>query len=330
MQLLQTMPAGGGATTFLALTDTPAAFTGEAAKYARVAAGETALEFHDLLNVVNTWAALQTFSAGIKLASAQQIQDSAGTGRILPATASPHLTLTGDTRLNGWVGVNCAPAAERYLNVSPTGLSITAAQTYFGAFNPGSSSIDANSAVVMGVYGAPSFTISASKTGILIYGLSYAAGVAGGSGATVAKLVGAAVGTLALNYTGTITEMIGLDVPAPFVLGGSPTIATSCGLRVANQGHASVTDVYGAKIKAQTAGTNRYGLHIADISGGTIARILELGPTPYLRLLGSGNWTPAANETPLYLAEGVTPTLRQVKWKDGAAIGAGDKVLVLV
>jgi len=36
---------GGGATTFLGLTDTPAAYTGQAGKYTKVNAGETALEF---------------------------------------------------------------------------------------------------------------------------------------------------------------------------------------------------------------------------------------------------------------------------------------------
>lgn len=42
-----------------------------------------------------------------------------------------------------------------------------------------------------------------------------------------------------------------------------------------------------------------------------------------------GNWTPGANETGIWIAEGATPTLRQVKWKAGNALGVGDKVLVL-
>ena len=115
-----------------------------------------------------------------------------------------------------------------------------------------------------------------------------------------------------------------------FILGGSPTVTTNRGVYVRNQGGASIATALGIDVEAITAGTNRYGLRIGDMPGSTIARILELGPTPYLRLLGSGNWTPTANQTPLYLAEGATPTLRQVQWKAGNALVAGDKVLVLV
>lgn len=96
-------------------------------------------------------------------------------------------------------------------------------------------------------------------------------------------------------------------------------------------GGASVVTNVGLDIDALTAGTNRYGIRVGDMTGGTVARILELGPsTPYLRLEGSGNWTPTANQTALLLAEGATPTLRRVQWKAGNALGVNDKVLVLV
>ena len=39
---------------------------------------------------------------------------------------------------------------------------------------------------------------------------------------------------------------------------------------------------------------------------------------------------PAANCTHLWLAEGVTPTLRNVQWKLYSALVAGDRVCVLV
>ena len=45
---------------------------------------------------------------------------------------------------------------------------------------------------------------------------------------------------------------------------------------------------------------------------------------------GTGNWTPTANETPVIIYEGVTPTARRVKWKAGNALGAADRVMVLV
>ena len=66
-----------------------------------------------------TWAALQTFSAGLKLAASQTIQDSGGTGRLLLATASPHVALTGDLDVSGFVAIgnNAAVINTRALNI---------------------------------------------------------------------------------------------------------------------------------------------------------------------------------------------------------------------
>jgi hypothetical protein len=79
-----------------------------------------------------------------------------------------------------------------------------------------------------------------------------------------------------------------------------------------------------------------YGYRQADIPTGPVARSLEHGPigAPWLRMLMSGEWAPAADQTPLYLAEGVVPTLRNVQWMDPGAGGAnfvgGERVMVLV
>ncbi len=320
---------GGGATTFLGLTDTPSTYAGKALKPARVNAAETDLEFgsttliedDDTDTVVDTEASADEDKVRIKIAGAE---------RGLFQTISPHITLTGDTLLLGWTAIRSAPVADIYLNISPSSGFITASSTTFLSINPASTTINANNAAVFGVFGTPAFIIAAAKTGIQLPGLAYSTFVSGGSAATVSRLRAITAGWGALVYNGTVTDAAGIEIVDNFILAGSPTFPTTYGLLIGNQGHASATDVYAIKINAQLSGANRYALHIADITGGAIARLLELGPTPYLRLLASGEWTPAANETPLYLAEGATPTLRQVKWKDGASIGAGDKVLVLV
>ena len=63
------------------------------------------------------------------------------------------------------------------------------------------------------------------------------------------------------------------------------------------------------------------------------ATINQLG-FPYLRLLGSAEWVPTAEQTPLSLVEGVVPTLRNVQWKNPGLAGvnllATDRVMVLV
>jgi len=311
------LPSGGGG----GVTDHPALTSLDYASAAHTGFAGT--------SVANTFAALQTFNAGLKLAAAQQIQDSAGTGRILLATASPHVKLTGDAQVTGRMGVASAPTADRYLNVSPTGVALTG-DNFLLAVNPASCSITATATYVVGVYGAPAFNLSASITGVNIQGLNYLAMAGQGSGAVISTLRGLTTGWGALAYNGTITDAASIEATGAFILGGSPTVTTNRGVYVRNQGGASIATALGIDVEAITAGTNRYGLRIGDMPGGTIARILELGPTPYLRLLGSGNWTPTANQTPLYLAEGATPTLRQVQWKAGNALVAGDKVLVLV
>ena len=97
-------------------------------------------------------------------------------------------------------------------------------------------------------------------------------------------------------------------------------------------GAAALTNIQAFYGDALAYGTNRYGYRQGSVAGGTIAYLLELGAGPTLRLKdrGTGGWTAAANETPLWVEEGATPTLRQFKTKDGAAIGAGDLVCVLV
>jgi hypothetical protein len=109
---------------------------------------------------------------------------------------------------------------------------------------------------------------------------------------------------------------------------GKGTIATSAGFEVAldYQGYKPTT-FYGLRVGGHSGMSTVYGVRVEDFTGTTI-RLLEVGPaTPYLRLVGGA--VPGANLTNLYLAEGVTPTLRRVQWKDGASVGAGDKVMVL-
>ena len=304
---------------------------------------EVNLNLYPLLSAARAFTGNQVFNAGLQLAASQTIKDSGGTGRVLLATASPHLTLTGDAHVTGRMGVSSAPTTDRHLNVSPSGVAFSSGgANYLVAVNPAGCTITANNTQVYGVYGAPAFNLNASITGVSIFGLSYTAFAGQGSGATVASLRGILVGIGALLFSGTVTASAGIEIAGPFVLGGTPTITINRGLWVRGQGIASSTDSLGVDIDIVTAGTNRYGLRIADIAGGTIARILELGPaTPHLRLEGTGNWAPGINTatSPLLLLMGnndnpLTKTLRRVQWKDagagGANLAAGDKVLIAV
>ena len=217
-----------------------------------------------------TWAALQTFSAGLKLAAAQQIQDSGGTGRILLATASPHLTLTGDAQVTGHLGISVAPTADRYLNISPVGATLSST-TYFLSINPASSSITASTLAVYGVYGAPAFNLSAALTDVNIYGLSYVAFAAGGLGSVVSTLVGMAAGVGVQGFTGAVTDVKAMEASTSFSVptSGSYGVTTAQGLGISIGGPAA-QEAYGTRLTA-LLGRSRYASHIVDIGGSPIA-----------------------------------------------------------
>lgn len=278
------------------------------------------------LSQANAWAALQTFSAGLQLATSQQIKDSGGTGRIALATSSPEITLTGDVKMSAGLtlrGQTLLNNVDMYTSNPAGGVGVIVDRGDMGSGAP----IDAN---FIGLSGRAASINGGSVTGRIIGLEFYALSVRNTSPASevtgITLLAGAA---FSANVRATLQRGIHLKTTAIF--GG--TLGVDCrGVEIADPsaGQAGVTTAYALKIDPIAGATNRYGIHMGAIAGGTIARLLELGTGPELRLLGRGEWTPTANETPLYLAEGVTPTLRQIKWKDGAAIGAGDRVMVLV
>ena len=65
--------AGGGSTTFTALTDTPASYTGNAFKSPRVNAGGTALEFKNIFEDLNVYGSAVQLTDGVLFTSAATI-----------------------------------------------------------------------------------------------------------------------------------------------------------------------------------------------------------------------------------------------------------------
>lgn len=242
--------------------------------------------------------------------------DTGGTQRVLIDSNSVHFA--GTLAVAG-----SANNPFRWIMVSPGGKS---GSSFRGIeIEPATPALAANG-YFYGVYGHPSVVVAGGSVVSKVKGLDYQASAAPASGTT----------SIASEVTGCEVAVGASSVGA----GSDFTVTDARGIYVRQPSYVAmfsgvleVTNHYGVDIEdpADSDVVNNYGIFIDDATAATtINRILELGPTPYLRLLGSGEWTPAANETPLYLAEGGTPTLRQVKWKDGAAIGGGDKVMVLV
>ena len=238
--------------------------------------------------------------------------------------------LTGDLSISGVLALKgAAPNASFWLNIFPTGVTLTGSN--YAAQIAASGTLNA-AATFTAVYGATALLRPDEAASGTIYGLRYQVGAATGAvTATTTAIYGAHIRAYAQainSGTHTVPNCYGLYVADP-----SPSATGSADLDIQNYYHmymATIGSAHAGKIR------NAYGLYIGDLEGASHAggsaptcRILELGPdgAPYMRLLGSGSWTPAANETPLYLAYDGGPTLGQVTL--GAADSGGTDYRVL-
>jgi len=172
---------------------------------------------------------LATFNAGLKLASAQQIIDSDGTGRYKPATASPHNTLTGDVKIaSGKLGVVANPDATIYGLFRDTGVL----DGYFGlCVDLGLSSGAGAAGNLIGVTGR---AMAKSAATSFVYGLSFLAGAAS---ATVSATDIAAVLASLYLLSGSTAEGHNFE-------GNDPV--------------GSISIMYGFRQKGLTVGTERH------------------------------------------------------------------------
>lgn len=226
-------------------------------------------------------------------AGVAHIQDSGGNERLRFATTSPNITLTGNARINGNLALpNVSPLTNVYLLVRNAGAvdSVTGLTVDLG----GSTSAGTN--VILGVGGRAIAKDPATAQAI---GLEYLAGMQNHS---ISMAIGARTVHLAVGSGFTITDAYGFYASTPSVILGA------------------ITNLYGFYAPNLTGASNRYAAQFDGPTSGV----------PLFRVLSGVN--PGANQTNLFLAEttGTTTTLRRVQWKDGAAIGAGDKVMVLV
>lgn len=170
-----------------------------------------------------------------------------------------------------------------------------------------------SASAMVGISGKCASSNNDASSASHIYGLDFLAYAGRSTGSpTVTELIGAL----------TSFGMIGDGITVTDAAGFKPTRYTSF--------YASVIRAMGAWIPdiSKSIDTTVYGLRVDDQPLGTNRYLAWFGPaTPRMRLDAG---TPGANQTMLHLAEGTTPTLRRVQWKDGASIGAGDKVMVLV
>lgn len=282
-----------------------------------------------------------SWSAAPRLAD---IADTGGTNRITTATTTPQVKLTGDVQVvSGDLGLRNAPVANVRLALN-TGVGTTTTpytgiqlkqtsgtnDVWFGieisptligqqdwrgiVINPNVTLEAGDGFSVTGVSGIATVKLPATTTGASIRGLNfqvtvnYATASGSGTAADVRIINGASNLLASAGGTLNITDMYGLYLDNPSITGA---------------GTKAITNYYGIYIfgTASNTITNAIGLKIEDFTTATgNIYLAEIGPsTPYFRV--KGNFTAAANVTPVYISEGATPTLRQLKTRvwDGTA-----------
>jgi hypothetical protein len=234
------------------------------------------------------------------------LRGSDGAQRLTLAPSAPHLTLSGDTRVSSRLGVGIDPAADYTVKVDED-FSATPTGAAYGVGIWVNSNETAMFGTIIGLYGF-AFWSGSSLIGTC-RGLDFQAQINAGSSSAATSLAAIRVRAAAQA--------------------GSYALSTVWGIQLSSSLYQPPTTAYGIDIPdfGVAGGATVYGLKIADQTGPTNSYIIEAGPaTPYLRLLGGAN--PNAYQTNLYLNEG--GNLRHVRIKDGASIGSGDRVMVLV
>lgn len=299
---------GGGVTDHALLTNltyASAAHTGFAGTFA-----------------ANTFMLLQTFNKGLRLAAGEPIEDSGGAARITLATASPHVTLSGEIRAGDKLAVGIAPAASDVATIQLSG-AVASDRNILNILTS-SFSFSASGLSLHAIIGNPSVSVPSANAGSNIRGLFFTAGVGGGGGgAVVSELTAARVLYAILSFTGTLTAGTGIRVVRPIILAGAPSVTLSTGIHIEDVSRPSVVD--------------GVSLSINDITQGSgYRRLIDAGPTASrnLRLEANAPSNPGAGlgraQLLLSFNENGTISLRRIEHKAGNALGADDKVLVAV
>src|SRR4030042_827022 len=275
--------------------------------------------------LAGTAAGNSSWSSGPRLSS---VADAGGTDRISISTVSPHITITCNQRITGQLDMSMAfSGTVTAINVSPT-ISITA--TWTGIQVSPTITITSGTPACYGLTGVASIRGASGGSNYIARGLNFQA-IAQAFNVTTAFSELSAIYARA-NAAGvagagilTVTTAYGVQVhvDAQVLSGGVPTITTGYGVFIADP-----------LINAGGFLVNWCGLRIENTTDPTTTNYLvEVGPaTPYFRVMG--NFTAAANQTPIYISEGVTPTLRQLKTvasdASGHVLPAGTLVAILV
>jgi hypothetical protein len=306
--LIQSRPAGGAATPFACSDLAACSIAALGTRDHHLLAGLTD-DDHSIYALLAGRAGGQALIGGTAASENLTLQSTAHATRGLVQSVDP-LQIGAFEADNIGLGIGVAPLAKIGARINRDSSSNSGGWGAIAAMAGLGYSIASNS--IVGVGGKAN--IQDGMTNITkVYGLDFMAAHSGAH--TAAEVTCLRVQPYIPLDENPATLVQGLDVLGVFGIVGGSAIGTAIGINVRDftQFAHNYTNAYGIKVAAPSRGTSR---DIAWFGGATpLARVNAV--------------TPAANQTALFLAEGVTPTERRVCWKLFSALVAGDRVMVL-
>jgi len=181
------------------------------------------------------------------------IVDSGGTTR---------LTISTIATFTSTIAVAPAASTGNLVNVVIDDVGGITGNRIFYRANVGSTNngclIEANNRTVTIFDGGPTATLDpvTARTGVKMLGMSFTPSVGGGIAGTVVDELLAFRGKPGLSlFTGTVTALYGLDLPAPAITGGTPVITTARGINIGNYGASQIATSVAIDIAAQSGST---------------------------------------------------------------------------
>lgn len=285
------------------------------------------LALYGALADAETWAALQTFSAGIKLAAAQSIKDSGGAARYTPKATSPENKFAGDAQITGKVAIGTTIDATRSLNINP---SLTLSSNYYVLAATGALRTTGNDRLIKTLWGGATHMPDGGTSGHHVFGLDFSPAVSGidltaGETATVTELVGLRANpqALAMYFSGAGMQ---LNIETMWA---ARFKCTATLMEFGGTGDLAVAMAYGVDVEAPGGTTGKIvdytALRVRDtISPSGTILLAEIGPaTPYLRVVGGG--APPAGLSNVHANLG--GTLKQIGEGVADSGGVGYKLL---
>lgn len=285
-----------------------------------------------------TWALLQTFSAGIKMGPSQSIQDDLGAARIfILSGAGTNIGLSGRLAFVTDPAFITTPTDDARISIGDTlafGDDATAINSAMLSFLANRSaggvgdwrmlninpvvSAGVNSQILMSQHIGGTFT-GTGFTGLSGFGLQFVPAFAGGTWTELSAIQA----ELRMSSNPIVTTLRSFWAKRPVFFQYFPGVGsgTVLGADIEDLGHANIPTAIGLRIANQTGSATARLIEALGLSSTNLR--VDAGDPPNAALATEG-------DSAMFLAwmENGVVNLRRVRWRQQSSLGATDKVLI--